>query len=216
MSTRALLIQIHVVMSCGATLLWLAALMAHAAPWRRHHALIGRGFVVLVVASSMLAVGLAADSRNRFGVLFALQPLLLALSASAQFLRSRRIVRALGCAGLVVAAWVLQGFVSMLAKRDVIDVIAFAVAALTLASLAVNDLRAVYGPSWRAHGHRMLATGWFYIAELGIFIFDPHPSVISWAVAAVVPTGMAWWMRQRPKDFARARPAAVRTVAWDA
>lgn len=216
MSARALVIQVHVVLACGVTLTWLAALTAHAAPWRRHHALIGRSFVVQVVASSVLAVGLAADSRNRFGVLFALQPLLLALSASAQFLRSRWVVRGLGAMGLLVAVGVLEGFARFLVSRDVVDVAAFAWTALTLATLAVADLRAGRQPHWRAHGHRMLVAGWFYIAELGIFVFDPHPSVTSWAVAAIVPVGVAWWMRQRPRDFTRVGPVSTWTAASNA
>jgi len=200
---RALVIQIHVVLACGVTLTWLAALTAHAGPWRRHHALIGRSFVVLVVASSVLAVGLAADSRNRFGVLFALQPLMLALSASAQFLRSRWVLRGLGAMGLLIAVCVLAGFARFLTSRHVVDVAAFAWTALTLATLAVADLRTGHGPRWQAHGHRMLAAGWFYIAELGIFVFDPHPSVFSWAAAAMVPLGGVWWMRRQPRTSPR-------------
>lgn len=203
MSTRGLFIQIHVVVSCGVILLWLAALTARAAPWRRHHALIGRIFVGFVVASTVSAMGLAADVRDSYGALFVLQPLVLCLSAGAQFLRSRRVVRALGWVGLLVAVGVLAGFVRMLASHRVIDVIAFAWAALTLAALAADDLRTVPRPRWRTHGHRMLAVGWFYVAELGIFVFDPHPSVISWVFAGIVPAAGVWWMRQRPGGFAR-------------
>lgn len=198
MNARGLVIQVHVLLSCGVTLTWLAAVTAHVAPWRRHHALIGRGFVALVVASSVLAVGLAADSRNRFGMLFALQPLVLALSGAAQFLRSRRWMRTLGIVGLLVACGVLEGFARLLATRLLVDVLAFAWTASTLALLAAQDLRAKPGPAWQAHGHRMLAVGWFYLAELGIFVVDPHPSVIAWAVAAVLPAGAAWWMHWRP------------------
>lgn len=215
MSIRGLTIQIHVALSCGVMLAWLAALTAHLAPWRRHHALIGRTFVVLVVASSVLAVGLAVDSRNRFGVLFMLQPLVLALSASAQFRRSRWVLRALGGMGLLVAIGVLEGFVRFLASRHVMDVAAFAWTALTLAVLAIGDFRTRRRP-WQAHGHRMLAVGWFYVAELWIFVFDPHPSVIAWAIAGVVPAGAAWWMHRCPRDFAGARPALANTAAADA
>lgn len=40
MSARGVFIQIHVALSCGAKLCWLAALMAYAGSWRRHHVLI--------------------------------------------------------------------------------------------------------------------------------------------------------------------------------
>ncbi|MFG6428778.1 hypothetical protein [Roseateles sp. LYH14W] len=198
MSAREGVIATHVLLSCGATLAWLVALMARATPWRRHHVLIGRGLVVLVVTSSVLAVGLAADSGNRFGVLFALQPLLLALSGAAQFLRSRWVVHGLGVVSLLVALGVLHGFLRFLVARDLIDVLAFAWTALTLGVLAAADLRTGHRQPWRAHAHRMLAVGWFYVAELCIFVFDPQPSVIAWAGAALVPAGAAWWLHRRP------------------
>lgn len=216
MSMRSLFTHFHVVVSCGVLLLWLAALAARISPWRRHHALIGRVFVVLVVASSVSAVGLAVDARNRFGAAFMLQPLVLCLSAGAQFLPSRRVARVLGWVGLLVAAAVLEGFVRLLAARQLVDVMAFAWAALALAVLATDDLRTRQRLRWRAHGHRMLAVGWFYLAELGIFVFDPQPSVIAWVVAAIVPAGGAWWMHRRPGDFGRARPVVVRAALADA
>ena len=215
MSTRGLFIQIHVVVSCSVILLWLAALTARAAPWRRHHGLIGRIFVMFVIASAVSAVGLAADARDSYGALFVLQPLVLCLSAGAQFLRSRRIVRALGWVGLLVAAGVLAGSARMLASHRLIDVVAFAWAALTVAALSVDDLRAVQRSRWRAHGHRMLAVGWFYVAELGIFVFDPHPSVISWVIAGIVPACGVWWMRQHQRTFAPVGRAMTGAAASD-
>lgn len=215
-SMRSLVTHFHVVVSCGVVLLWLAALLAHLGPWRRHHALIGRSFMVLVIASSVSAVGLAVDARNRFGAAFMLQPLVLCLSAGAQFLRSRWVARVLGWVGLLVAAAVLEGLLRFLSSRQLMDVIAFAWAALVLAMLAIDDLRTRQRPRWRAHGHRMLAVGWFYLAELGIFVFDPQPSVISWVFAAIVPAGGAWWMHRRPGDFGRAGPAVARGALSDA
>ncbi|MBI3349789.1 MAG: hypothetical protein HY020_21580 [Burkholderiales bacterium] len=189
---------------------WLAALTARTAPWRRHHRVIGRVFLGLVVASSVLAVGLASDARNRFGMLFALQPLLLALSGGAQFLQSRRLARGLAVAGLLVAVGVLSGFARLLDSRELVDILAFAWAGLTLAALAVDDLRAGLRQPWRAHGHRMLAAGWFYWAELAIFVFDPHPSVIAWVAAAAIPASAAWFMRRRPRVLVQAMPAQTR------
>jgi len=203
MSLRSLFIQVHVVVSCGVVLCWIAALASRAARWRRHHALVGRLFVGLVVASTVSAVGLASDARDSFGALFVLQPLVLCLSAGAQIQRSPRLVRVLGGAGLLVAAAVLVGFVRMLAAHRLIDVVAFAWAASTLAALAFGDLRAANRPVGRTHGVRMLAVGWFYVAELGIFVFDPHPSVISWAIAGIVPAMGVWTLYRQP-----ARPAA--------
>jgi hypothetical protein len=204
-SARQLVVAIHVLLSCGATLAWGAALTARAAPWRRHHALIGRSLVVLVVASSLLALGLAADAGNRFGALFALQPLVLGLSGGARFRSPPWALRALGVAGLLVACGVLQGFIRMLASRDAVDVVAFAWTAVTLGILALGDLRSRQRQPWRAHANRMLAIGWFYVAELWIFVFDPHPSVIAWAGAAVVPAGAAWWLHRRsPRSAPRA------------
>lgn len=215
MSTRAVFIQFHVFVSCGVILCWLAALAIYVARRHRQHVLIGRLFMVMVVASTVSAVGLAADARDSYGILFVLQPLLLCLSAGAQFLPSRRWVRALACAELVVAAGVLMGFARMLASRDAIDVIAFAWAGLTLAALAVDDLRTGQRPKWRSHGYRMLAVGWFYVSELCIFVFDPHPSVIAWAVASVLPACMAVWIgRQRGHAFSTKR--VVPDVAGDA
>ncbi|PTT77246.1 hypothetical protein DBR42_25480, partial [Pelomonas sp. HMWF004] len=135
------------------------------------------------------------------------------LSGVAQFRRPRWPLWALGVAGLLVAAGVMAGFVGFLAKRELIDVAAFAGAALTMAALAVDDLRAARRPAWRAHVHRMLAVGWFYVAELMIFVFDPHPSLIAWAAAAVVPTAVLAWMRWRPGDFADGGRAPVARVA---
>ncbi|HSI48903.1 MAG TPA: hypothetical protein VLA61_11570 [Ideonella sp.] len=216
MTVHSLILQAHVLLSCGALLSWLAALTAHVAPWRRRHALIGKSCMLLVVASSVLAVGLAADSRNRFGMLFALQPLVLALSGAAQFLRSQRVTRALGVIGLLVAAAVLEGFLRLLATRQLVDVLAFAWTALTLAVLAAQDLWAKPGPAWRAHGHRMLAAGWFYLAELGIFVVDPHPSVIAWAVAAMLPVAAAWWMHRRPARTGTRTASLPLLSAWPA
>ena len=216
MSTRGLFIQIHVVLSCGATLAWLAALVAYAGSWRRHHVLIGRTFLVLVVASMVLAVGIAVDARNRFGAVTSLQPLVLCLSAAAQYLRSRWLVRALGWVGLLVAVGVLEGTVGLLASHRVIDVIAFPWSALTQGALAVGDLRAAPRSRWRAHGHRMLAVGWFYLAEVGILVLDPHPSVIAWMIAALVPVGGVWWIRRQPRSFAPVGRAMTGVVASDA
>jgi hypothetical protein len=215
-SARGLFVQIHVVLSCGVILFWLAALAAYVGPWRRYHMLIGRIFLVLVVASTVSAVGLASDARDRFGALFVMQPLVLCLSAGAQFHRSRWVVRALGGVGLLVSVGVLHGFARMLATRGVIDVIAFAWAALTLAVLAVDDLRKVPRPRWRAHGHRMLAVGWFYVAELGIFVFDPHPSVVYWAAASIMPVIGVWWMRRQPRNLSPVGRAMTGAVASDA
>jgi hypothetical protein len=209
-------IQIHVVLSCGALLFWLAALVAYASSWRRQHVLIGRTFLMLVVASMVLAVGIAVDARNKFGAVTSLQPLVLCLSAAAQFLRPRWIVRALGGVGLLVALGVLEGTVGLLASHRFIDVIAFPWSALVQGGLAVNDLRAGPRPRWRAHGHRMLAVGWFYLAEVGILTLDPHPSVLAWALAAILPIGGVWWIRRQPGSFAplgRARPGAVASDA---
>ncbi|WP_457354582.1 hypothetical protein [Roseateles sp. P5_D6] len=207
MSARGLIIQIHVVLSCGAMLCWLAALAAYAGAWRRHHRLIGRTFMGLVVASMVLAVGIAVDARNPFGAVTSLQPLVLCLSAGAQFLRSRWVVRALGWVGLLVAAGVLAGTWGLLNSHRLIDVIAFPWSALTQGALAVNDLRTAPGPRWRAHGHRMLAAGWFYLAEVGILTLDPHPSVIAWMIAAIVPIGGVLWVRRQPRSFGPAGPA---------
>lgn len=216
MSTRALLIQIHVVMSCGATLLWLAALMAYAGSWRRHHVLIGRSCLVLVVASMVLAVGIAVDARNRFGAVTSLQPLVLCLSAGAHFLGSRWIVRVLGGAGLLVAIGVLDGTIRLLDSHRFIDVIAFPWSAMVQGALSANDLRAPPRARWRAHGHRMLAVGWFFLAEIGILVLDPHPSVIAWMIGALVPLAGVWWIRRQPGPFAAVGPAMPRAAASEA
>ena len=216
MSVRGLVIQIHVVLSCGATLAWLAALTAYAGSWRRHHVLIGRTCLVLVVASMVLAVGIAVDARNRFGALTSLQPLVLCLSAAAQFLRSRWVVRALGWMGLLVAVGVLEGTVGLLNSHRAIDVLAFPWSALTQGALAVDDLRGGPRPRWRAHGHRMLAVGWFYLAEVGILVLDPHPSVLAWVIAAIVPVGGVWWIQQQPKSFVPVGRAMTVAIASDA
>ncbi|PTT86933.1 hypothetical protein DBR42_12740, partial [Pelomonas sp. HMWF004] len=79
MTLHQFVVQLHVILSCGVTLTWFAALLARASPWRHRHAVVGRSLAGLVVASSLLAIGLAASSGNRFGVWFALQPLLLSL-----------------------------------------------------------------------------------------------------------------------------------------
>lgn len=201
MSTRGLITQIHVVLSCGATLAWFAALAAYLGRRRKHHVWIGRGFLMLVVASTVLAIGLAVDARNRFGVVTTLQPLVLCLSAAAQFLRSRWIVRSLGWVGLFVAVGVLEGTVELLNSHRLVDVLAFPWAALTQGALSVRDIRTHPRPQWRAHGHRMLTVAWFYLAEIGILTLDPHPSVIAWALAAIAPAFGVWWIHRQPRSF---------------
>lgn len=216
MSTRQLIIQVHILLSCGATLCWIAALAAYVGGSRRHHMLIGRTFVALVVASMVLAVGIAVDSRNRFGAVTSLQPLVLCLSAGAQFLRARWVVRALGWVGVLVAVGVLHGTLGLLESHRLIDVIAFPWSALMQGALAVDDLRATPHPRWRAHSYRMLASGWFYLAEVGILVLDPHPSVIAWVIAAIVPAGAVWWIQRQPWSFVAMGHRAARTVASDA
>lgn len=201
MTAREWVVQVHVLLSCGATLAWLAALAARRLGWRRRHAGIGRAFVGLVVASSALAAGLAAASGNLFGVVFALQPLVLALSAAAQFGRTHGPRRALGALGLVVAVGVLAGFARFLATREFIDVAAFAATAVVVGALALGDLLDAEQPAWQAHSHRMLAAGWFYVAELLIFVLDPHPSLIAWALAAVLPLVVVRHLSRRPVGF---------------
>lgn len=205
MSPREAGVAAHVVLACGVTLTWVAAMTARRAPWRHLHAHLGRTCLVGVVLSSLLAVALAGQARNGFGMLFALQPLLLALSGAAQFDTARWRVRALGLAAWLVAAGVLHGFVRMLATRDVIDIAAFALTAAVMVALGWQDLAGRRGPAWRAHALRMLATGWFYLAELLIFLVDPHPSVLAWAAAALLPLA-AWMAVTRPAGRWRLTP----------
>ncbi|WP_022979070.1 hypothetical protein [Ideonella sp. B508-1] len=197
MNLRDAAVQVHVALACGVLLSGLAAGLVRVSRWRRQHAVWGRVCLAGVVASSVLALGLAADSHNRFGLLFALQPLVLGLSGVAQWWRARWLRLATGAMGLLVAAGVLRGFWRFLATRDVVDVAAFAAVALTVALLALGDLRPRRQPLALAHARRMLAVGWLYLAELLIFVWDPHPSLIAWAGAALPLTGVAWVLRRR-------------------
>ena len=110
----------------------------------------------------------------------------------------------------------LHGTLDLLNSHRFVDVIAFPWSALTQGALAVDDLRATPRPRWRAHGYRMLAVGWFYLAEVGILVLDPHPSVIAWVIAAIVPVGGVWWIQRQPRSFASMKPVAMKTVASDA
>lgn len=201
MSARGLAVQLHVLLCCGATLAWLAGLAVRVLPWRRLHRPLGRAFVVLVAASTVLAVGLAAASGNAFGVVFALQPLVLALSAAAQFSRRPGPRRALGALGLLVAVAVMVGFARLLATRELMDVAAFAVTSALTGALALGDLLDARPSAWQAHGLRMLAAGWFYAAELLIFVWDPHPSLGAWVLAGAMALAVHSGLRHRPLAF---------------
>lgn len=202
MSMRSVVVALHVLLCCGATLAWFAALGARLLHRRRLHRPWGRAFVLLVAASTVLAVGLAAASRNSFGLVFALQPLVLSLSAAAQFHRQPGVRRVLGGVGLLVAAAVMAGFAGLLATRDLVDVAPFAVAGAVVGSLALGDLLDAGQPAWQAHGRRMLAAGWFYVAELLIFVWDPHPSLWAWSLAGLPPLLALGAMRWRPVNLA--------------
>lgn len=191
MTWRAAITGVHVALSCAAVLAWSLALAARQGRWRRHHRRLGHIFCALVLLSSLLAVGLAAAGGNRFGAVFALQPVVLVLSALAWQRAGRRVVQALGLAGMVTAAAVMHGFVQFLATRAALDVLAFAVTPVLAMALAAQDMQARAGAAPQAHAWRLLAAGWFYLAEGVIFVADPHPSVIAWGLAALVPLG-AW------------------------
>lgn len=205
MTLRSAVTTAHVVLACGAMLAWCLALVARRGRWRQLHRPAGRLFCGLVVLSSLLAAGLAADARNRFGLAFVLQPLVLALSGLAWQQARLRVVQVMGLCGAVVAAAVMHGFVQFLATRALIDVLAFAVTPLVMVTWAVQDLRAQPGSRRQAHAWRLLAAGWFYLAELIIFLADPQPSVIAWALAAVVPLG-AWAVLRHSLPLARREP----------
>lgn len=196
MTWRGAITGVHVALSCGVVFAWGLALVARQGRWRRHHRRAGRLFCALVVLSSLLAVGLAVAAGNRFGVVFALQPLVLVLSGLAWQQAGRRLVQILGGVGVVTAAAVMHGFVQFLATRAVIDVLAFAVTAVVATALAAQDLLARPGPAPHAHAWRLLTAGWFYLAEGLIFVADPHPSVIAWGLAALLPLG-AWGVLRR-------------------
>ena len=77
----------------------------------------------------------------------------------------------------------------------------FAVTACVVGALALADLLDGRQPAWLAHSRRMLAAGWFYLAELFIFVLDPQPSLIAWALAAVLPLVVVWRLHRRPVGF---------------
>jgi hypothetical protein len=199
---RAAITGVHVALSCGVVISWGLALVARQARWRRHHRRAGCICCVLVVLSSLLALGLAVAGGNRFGAVFALQPLVLVLSGLAWQRAGRRVVQTLGGVGLVTAAAVMHGFVQFLATRAVIDVLAFAVTAGVATALAAQDVLARPRPAPHAHAWRLLAAGWFYLAEGLIFVADPHPSVIAWGLAALAPVA-AWGVLRRTLPVSR-------------
>jgi hypothetical protein len=201
MSARIWITEVHVVLSCAATLAGLAAVAARRRGWRRLHATVGRCFLVLVLASGSLVVGLAAASGNRFGVVFTLQPMVLVLSAAVQFRRTAGLRRALGALGVLVVAGVYLGFARFLLTRELIDVVAFPIAGGVVGFFALQDMLGQRQPGWSEHSLRMLAACWFYMAELLIFVFDPQPSVLAWAMTAMPLLVVIGLSHRRPPIF---------------